>query len=308
VSPRTALGARRDAEGTVLGIDAGGSSIRVRALLSGTTVYERTGGPGNPLMADEATIRANYHAALAGSPDAARVAACVSGTRSEAGRARITDVLTSRFPGAKIRVEPDYVAAFLAAAPVTDVCVVAGTGSVVCSRAADGSYPVSGGHGWILGDHGGAARLGRIALERFVADPLAVPGAFGPAIRQAFGDDPRLVVHAIYATPHPAPLLARFAPLLTAAAHDRVPWAVAALQAEMTSLADTVARHADRYLPHRPNVHIALAGGVWESPAATAALNTALERAGLRGPIVAQSLADPIVGALRLAEDIADEH
>jgi N-acetylglucosamine kinase-like BadF-type ATPase len=306
VIPQTARGGRADGDGVVVGIDAGGSSTRVRALLRGATIYEGTGGPGNPLMADQETIRASYHAALAGCPDAARIAAGVSGARSGGGRAQITELLASRFPGAKIRVEPDYVTAFLAASPATDVCVVAGTGSVVCSRSADGSYPVSGGHGWILGDHGGAARLGRAALEHFVADHSEVPGTFAAAIRQAFGDnDPRFVVRALHAAPNPAPLLARFAPLLTAAAENKVRWACAVLDAEMLALAGTVARHIDQHLPRRPTVHIALAGGVWESLAARSGLNTALERAGIRGPVVARSLADPIDGAVRLTGDIA---
>jgi glucosamine kinase len=306
VIPRTARVGRGDGEGVVVGIDAGGSTTRVRALLADATVYEGTGGPGNPVMADHETIRASYHAALAGCPEAARIAACVSGARGGLRRAQITELLASRFPGAKIRVEPDYVAAFLAASPVPDVCVAAGTGSVVCSRAADGSYPVSGGHGWILGDHGGAARLGRAALERFVADPSEVPDTFASAIRQAFGDDdPRFVVRTIHTAPNPAPLLARFAPLLTTAAENKVQWASAVLDAEMLALADTVARHIVQYLPRRRRMHIALAGGVWESLAATAALNAALQRAGICGAVIARSLADPIEGAVRLAGDIA---
>lgn len=76
------------------------------------TVYEGVGGPGNPLTADSEIIRASYHAALAGFPDATRVAACISGACSAAKRTQITELLRGRFPGAKIRVEPNYVAAF----------------------------------------------------------------------------------------------------------------------------------------------------------------------------------------------------
>jgi glucosamine kinase len=293
-----------DGARVVVGIDAGGSSTRARAMLGNTLIYEGTGGPGNPLMADQETIRASYHAALADCPDAAQIAAGVSGAGSAARRAQVADLLTSRFPGAEIRVEPDYVAAFLAAPPSTDVCIVAGTGSVVCSQAADGSYPVSGGCGWIIGDHGGAARLGRAALEHFVADPGDVPEAFASAIGQALGDDDRRsVVRAVHAAPNPAPLLARFAPLLTAAAENQVQWAVAVLDAEMLGLAATAARHIEQYVPSAPAVHIALAGGVWQSPAARSSLTAALERAGIRRPAVARSLVDPIVGAVRLAED-----
>lgn len=302
---RTDPGGREEGSGVIVGIDAGGSSTRVRAVLRGGTVYEGTGGPGNPLTAGQEAIRASYSAVLAGCPAAAQVAACVSGAGSEARRAQVADLLIGRFPGAVIRVEPDYVAALLAAPPVTDVCVVAGTGSVVCSQAANGTYPVSGGCGWILGDHGGAARLGRAALERFVADPATVPDTFAAAIRQVFGDDDwRSIVHAVHATPNPAPLLARIAPMLTTAAENQVEWAVAVLDAEMLALAATTARHIDRYLPPAPAVHIALAGGVWESPAARSSLTAALERVSSRRPVIARSLADPIEGAVRLAGSI----
>ena len=84
-------------------------------------------------------------------------------------------------------VAPDYVAAFLAAPRGSDVCIVAGTGSVVCSRADDGSFVVSGGRGWILGDHGGAARLGRAALEHYVTDPEEVPAGFTAAVAALTG-------------------------------------------------------------------------------------------------------------------------
>ena len=155
------VGPDPDEHAVVVGIDAGGSSARARAVRRGVPVFEGSGGPGNPLMGGPQTIRASYWAALDGCPAATRVAACVSGGGAEAPRAQIAALLTDRFPGAEVHVAPDYVAAFLAAAPDSDLCIVAGTGSVVCSRAADGSFPISGGRGWILGDHGGAARLGR---------------------------------------------------------------------------------------------------------------------------------------------------
>jgi glucosamine kinase len=291
--------------GVIVGIDAGGSSTRARATLRGATVHEGAGGPGNPLTSDGETIRASYYQALAGCPDAVRMAACVAGAASEARRAQIADLLGGRFPGAEIRVEPDYVAAFLAAPAGTDVCVMAGTGSAVCSRADDGTYHVSGGRGWILGDHGGAARLGRAALESFVDDPGQAPELFPAAVREVFGhDDPGLVVRSLHAAPNPAPLLARFGSLLTAAAEDQAGWAVAVLNEEMLALATTAARHIDEYLPAARSVRVALAGGVWRSPAARNSLTAALERVSSRKPAVTLSLDDPVAGAVRLAGGI----
>ena len=289
----------------VVGIDAGGSSTRARATRQGTVVFEGSGGPGNPLTADPRTVRASYRIALAGCPAAARVAACVSGTRGQAQREQIAGLLAGRFPGADIQVAPDYVAAFLAAPRGTDACIVAGTGSVVCSRAADGSYRVSGGRGWILGDHGSAARLGRAALEHFVNHPATVPASFAAAIGEIFGDsDWRSVVRAVQMARNPAPLLARAAPLLTAAAQTRQPWATELLDAEMAALAATAARHIDQHIHGAPQVHVALCGGVWASQIALSSLTSAITRASGCRVIVTRSLSDPIEGAVRLAGSI----
>ena len=289
----------------VVGIDAGGSSTRARATRQGTVVFEGSGGPGNPLTADQQTVRASYRTALAGCPAAGRVAACVSGARGQAQRAQIAGLLAGRFPDADIQVAPDYVAAFLAAPPGTDACIVAGTGSVVCSRAADGSYRVSGGRGWILGDHGSAARLGRAALEHFVNDPASVPASFVAAIGEIFGDsDWRSVVRAVQTARNPAPLLARAAPLLTASAQTRQPWATELLDAEMTALAATGARHIEQHIHGAPEVHVALCGGVWASQIALSSLTSALTRASRCQVTVTRSLSDPIEGAVRLAGSI----
>jgi N-acetylglucosamine kinase-like BadF-type ATPase len=289
----------------VVGIDAGGSSTRARATRQGAVVYEGSGGPGNPLAADSETVRASYRMALAGCPAAAKVAACVSGTRGRAQREQIAGLLAGRFPGADIQVVPDYVAAFLAAPTGTDACVVAGTGSVVCSRAEDGSYQVSGGRGWILGDHGSAARLGRAALEHFVTHPAAVSPSFAATIGEIFGDGGwRSVVGAVQTARNPAPLLARAAPLLTAAAETRQCWATEQLEAEMTALAVTAARHIEQHIHGAPEVHVALCGGVWASRLARCSLTSAMARASSRRVIVTRSSSDPIEGAVRLAGSI----
>jgi N-acetylglucosamine kinase-like BadF-type ATPase len=134
-SARHAPEPRRSVCGTgelLLGIDAGGTSIRARAAVAGTTVYDGTGGPGNPLAVDVHELSHNYGAALDGCPDPGLVAACVAGAFAAEGRTRVEQVLHARFPGATVRVEPDYVAAYMVAQ--ADIVTIAGTGSIVCSR------------------------------------------------------------------------------------------------------------------------------------------------------------------------------
>jgi len=293
------------ADDVAVAIDAGGSSTRARARSGGAVVHEGTGGPGNPVSADLPTLRASYDAALAGCPPADRIVACVSGTTHEPMRALIETLLAERFPGAVVRVLPDYLAPIMAAPPRTDLCIVAGTGSVVCSRDPAGGYRVTGGRGWILGDHGSATRLGRAALEYFVADPRRVPAAFAGAVRNiAGGSDWQTVVRAVHGVPNPAPLLARAAPLLTSAAEDQQHWAIGLLDDQMSALARSTAWHIQQHLPGTQEVSAILSGGVWTSRAARSSFTRALERATSRAVTVSQERIDPLDGAVRLAGEI----
>ena len=285
----------------VVGIDAGASLTRARALAGDRVIFEGRGGPGNPLAAAADVLADSYRTSLTGCPEPARVTACVSGAGGERQRAQVRDLLADLLPGAAIEVVPDYVAALLAAPPGTDVVVVAGTGSVVCSRSPDGGYDVSGGRGWIVGDRGSAARLGQAALERYCEDPGS-----DPELASAVGDclgltDWRQIVTALSASRNPSCILATAAPVLTRAAENGSPWAVTRLGAEMAALASVTARHIERHLRAAAAVRVALAGGVWTSRAARAAFAAALDQnrtglpARIAGPI------DPLDGAARLA-------
>src|SRR6202035_2372088 len=152
----------------------------------------------------------------------------------------------------------------------------------------------------------GAARLGRAALEHYVTGPEGVPAGFAAVVASLTGGrDWRSVVRAVHGAANPAPLLARAAPLLTAAADDGQAWAVQELDGQMTTLAATAAGHIVRYLGGRPEdrvgVRVALSGGVWASPAARAALTTALQRLSAGRVTVTRSSGDPLEGAVALA-------
>jgi glucosamine kinase len=293
-----------DADDVAVGIDAGGTSTRAQAVRGDAVVFKGAGGPGNPIMADPQALAASYHAALAGCPSPSRVVACVSGTTHESKRTQIEELLAVRFPGAIVRVLPDYLAPLMAAPPGTDVCIVAGTGSVVCSRDAMGNCCVTGGRGWILGDYGSAARLGQAALAYFVADPDGAPELLIEGVGQLFGaSDWRTIVRAVHEAPNPAPLLARAAPLLTRAAEGQARWAVELLNKEMLALAASAARHTEQYLPGRPAVRVTLCGGVWTSPAARYSFTRALRQVANCEVVVSWSPNDPLDGALRLARE-----
>ena len=130
-----------DATPVVVGIDAGGSSTRARAMQGGRIVFEGIGGPGNPGTRSMPTLTRAYRQALMGCPPTEHIAACVSGAGSERRQQEIKEVLAAIVPGAEIMVYPDYFAT-VTANRHADVCVVAGTGSVVCSRGPGGEVHV----------------------------------------------------------------------------------------------------------------------------------------------------------------------
>jgi glucosamine kinase len=296
-----------DQKGVVVGIDAGGSSTRARAVdqARGVVVHEGIGGPGNPIAADPPALRDSYRAALAGCPPAERLIACVSGAGGPAERDQIQLLLAELAPGAQVEVRPDYEAAVAASPEGTDVTIIAGTGSLICSRTASGTFAVTGGRTWILGDHGSAARLGRALLEWYCNDPDAAHGEFAPSVASAVGDrDWRQIVKLIRAAPNQAALLARAAPILTGAAQAGHPWAIERLDAELALLAAATMRHIERHVSGRDPVRAALSGGVWTSGLATSCFTTALSRLGPPRVGVAPSRLSPLDGAVRLAANL----
>ena len=158
--------------GTLLGIDGGGSSTKW-ALFSADGAVLRQGRlesmTGHLFGAeDEARVRlqlADLASTLESRPGA--VVAGISGLQEHAGpifRAALAD--TFGLPERLIRVVSDLQLAYAAHfGPGEGVLVYAGTGSVACFYAQGGELLRAGGHGYLLGDTGGAFWQGRQALR-----------------------------------------------------------------------------------------------------------------------------------------------
>ena len=180
-----------------------------------------------------------------------------------------------------------------------------GNGLLVCSQLDDGTFANSGGRGWILGDHGSAARLGRAALEWFCDDPAAVGKDFTDAVIDLFGSsDWRHIQRALGSAPSRSAYLARAAPLLTSAADYGADWAITRLRDEMSGLATTTCHHIERYLRREDVIKVALAGGVWASQQASSCYGAALASACPAISITRSSLSS-LDGAVRLATRMA---
>jgi N-acetylglucosamine kinase-like BadF-type ATPase len=283
----------------ILGVDAGGTSVRARGCAGDRVVFAGRGGPGNPLAADIIELRRSYEDALDGCPPPAVIAACVAGAGSPEGKDSIERILIERFPLAPVHVVPDYVATWMTAPEGTDVVVVCGTGSIACTRKGDGSFRTSGGHGWLLSDHGSAARLGKAVLEYHCINSEE---ALRDQLHRLYGvSDANGLAIRLRTAANPGAAMAAAAQLLTDAAESGSRWASLVLRNEM----DALVRTATQLLPQQPPgdrpAQIALTGGVFRSSAARRCFRACCDRFGLYVTVVEVD-EESVVGAVRLGE------
>jgi N-acetylglucosamine kinase-like BadF-type ATPase len=144
-------------------------------------------------------------------------------------------------------------------------CLIAGTGSIALGRSKDGVMVRSGGHGYLLGDEGGAAWIGRTAIARILRslENRDLPTDMLPAILEEAGllqaNDLIQYVH------HDADkaAIAKLAPIVTAAARTGDPLALDILRTGATELALLV-KSVKGQSPWITNRKLVLAGGVME--------------------------------------------
>jgi N-acetylglucosamine kinase-like BadF-type ATPase len=144
-------------------------------------------------------------------------------------------------------------------------CLIAGTGSIALGRSKDGVMVRSGGHGYLLGDEGGAAWIGRTAIARILRslENRDLPTDMLPSVLEEAGllqaSDLVQYVH------HDADKakIAKLAPVVTAAARTGDPLALDILSTGATELALLV-KSVKGQSPWITNRKLVLAGGVME--------------------------------------------
>jgi N-acetylglucosamine kinase-like BadF-type ATPase len=162
----------------VLGIDGGGTKTAAACLDIDTQGLPLVGaighaGPGNIANLPVAQVIGHIQEALAatmgGHPEGARkiVAVCagVAGASFGERREELAQALARVFPGTRVEVVPDYVAASTGAlAGQPGMVVIAGTGSVAYGENAAGLSHRAGGYGYVIDDSGSGYGVGRRAL------------------------------------------------------------------------------------------------------------------------------------------------
>lgn len=249
-----------------VGLDCGGSSSRVMAVDDfGKVLFLGQSGAANLVTTPENRLRKNLTHATDGCPSAKFVCGCFAGLVSDEVRQAGIDHLQALFPSAVVRAEPDYTAAFFASPRETDICVISGTGSLVCSR--EGSaIRKSGGRGFILGDVGSAYQFGRDALLSYLNFPELASPTLRNQIFELFGSyEESVIVPTIYRAQTPAPIVAKLAKSLGADYRAGVPYAIESLRRNSNELASVTAAHARAHMGDRIELNVCLAGGLWKA-------------------------------------------
>lgn len=292
-----------------LGLDCGGSTCRALVLdENGEAIFRGQSGAANLSTTPPAALRDHLKKALEGCPPVDAACAAFAGLLGSPERERALEILTSLGLPESIRLEPDFAATLAACPEGTDLCVLAGTGSLVCSRIRGGTLEKTGGLGALLGDDGSAFAIGRAALRDFLDAPHSSSEAARGAIEALCETlDPAEIVGKVYRAPSPAAFVAKLAASVGLRARNGEPDAFHLVETQMTALAELAAQHARRLGLEAKGLRIALAGGLWQGSAAfREAFLRALEARGkIEGASVEHLKRPPVEGAVKLAMETA---
>ncbi len=193
--------------------DGGSSKVDWRALSDNGAVKGITTPGINPVFLTEDQIFESFTAKLSTLPveEVREVWYYGAGVVSDETKAAICGALKRVFPIAECHADSDLMAAARAlCGNEPGIACILGTGSNSCFY--DGEKIVKNvrSGGFILGDEGGGARLGRL----FVADFLKglVPEPVASEFAAAFPVDYMTVVQNVYRGPSPSSYLGAFAP------------------------------------------------------------------------------------------------
>ena len=154
-----------------IGIDGGGSGCRVAVARDGLRIADAQGGPANIHTDPDAAlanVRDAVAAATAGLSAAEHAAAGICAGLAGARDGCAAQAFASRYPR-PIRVVDDSITTLMGALGDGDGVVASlGTGSFFAAQSG-GRRRVIGGWGFVLGDEGSAAWLGRAAIARALA-------------------------------------------------------------------------------------------------------------------------------------------
>ena len=199
-------------------VDNGGSTATWILARQGNVLHRHRTEGIHPLLVEEAQMLAicrqvgQNFALEAGQLDALFFYS--TGTRNADVRERLRKLLDEAFPGASaIEVHTDLAAAARAGCRHTPgIACILGTGSNAGRYDGRRIIASAGGLGYILGDEGGGAGLGRRLLGAYLDGRL--PHPIRRQLEEEMHTNPEGIYEGVYRRPHPNRFLASFAPFL----------------------------------------------------------------------------------------------
>jgi glucosamine kinase len=303
---------KSDREQLFIGLDAGGTKTSLLAKSPGGSPIATLVGPAaNPYRVgfDEsaATLAALIDEALArtGRARADGVCAGVAGAGRKEDQQQLAVRLQAKLGAAApahLKVVHDADIALEAAFEGrSGVVVIAGTGSVVLARNAEGQVLRAGGWGYLLGDQGSGHAVG---LDGLRAVATAMDGGPGTRMRDLIQNHcgtraAEDLIRLVYTDNWP---VQNMAPYVLEAADNGDEVALNILREQAEALVQQIV-----YVLHRDatvTADIALMGGLMQQPGYQRAFERALQNAVGESAIM-RDPDDPVVGAWRLAQNAA---
>jgi len=258
----------------VMGIDGGGSGVRVVTATPDLAICGQSEGPAaNPSVIGTDAAAVTIQAAMRAALDAAGLAADqiaavgigVAGAATTHSAGWLRQVVATVMPQARIISSTDYEIALVGALGRREgVLVLAGTGSLAYGVNAAGQSALAGAWGYLLDDAGSGYWIGIQALQAVAraADGRAPTTALTPALLGPLGlHEAQDLVPWLYRAAAPRTReIARLAPLVLEAAEAGDPVAegiVSRASSELALAARTIIRRLDMDAPP-----IAFAGGL----------------------------------------------
>ena len=151
----------------VLGLDIGGSKTHAARAEGGRCVAEALAGSANPssVGVDEAGRQIDAVLARLRTDDVVAVCAGAAGADTPETVERLSRLLTTRLPGARVHVVHDARLILAAGGVAHGIAVIAGTGSVAWGVTPGGVEARAGGWGYLLGDEGSGWWVAREAVR-----------------------------------------------------------------------------------------------------------------------------------------------
>ena len=173
-------------------VDAGGTHSRARLMAGdGAVLAQATSGPCNPStdVARAAASLRDLWSACGTGHDAASITLCIGGAGMYVAPVRAAFLAAVPAFARTIVVSDGYAALIGAGGGAPAALIIAGTGVVAHRLFADGTSIQRDGWGWIGGDRGSGAWIGRRAMRHALAvlDEIIPPAPLSEAVADALG-------------------------------------------------------------------------------------------------------------------------